>query len=93
MICLCWVGVLFPSFFSLSGFSETLMTVSYLFYWPAQLLCSQGIPVDIGGWNNGMSWGEGRKCRGKEGLCVPLEMKSEIHIKVTAIDSRMRLGG
>lgn len=27
-----------------------------LFPWPAQLVCSQGMPADLEGWGNEMSW-------------------------------------
>lgn len=46
----------------------------YLFLWPAQLVCFQGMLIGFGGWENG--W-VGRRKFGGEGLCDPLEMRSE----------------
>lgn len=32
------------------------MSVCCLFPWPAQLVCSQGMPAGGGGWDTGVSW-------------------------------------
>lgn len=61
LVCLCWVSVLFIGFCFLSGFSESLMAVCCLFYWPAQLMCSQGMPAGAGGWDTVMNGGRETK--------------------------------
>lgn len=48
--------------------------LDYLFSWPTQLECSQGMPTGVGGWDNGMSWG---KEGGGKGLYVHLGIGSE----------------
>lgn len=49
-VCLCWTGILFLGFCFFSGFSESLMVVCCSFYWPAQQLWAQVMPVGVGGW-------------------------------------------
>ena len=48
---LCCLGVLFFGSCFLSGFSESVMAVCCLFYLPAQLVCSQGMPASVGSWD------------------------------------------
>lgn len=55
-ICLCWVSTLSLDFLFLSGFSESVVVVYYLFSQPVQLVCSQGLPPGIGTWDTLMSW-------------------------------------
>lgn len=45
------MGVLF-----LSGFSESVMAVCCLFFWPVQLGCSQGMPVVVECWDIRIGW-------------------------------------
>lgn len=40
-----------------------MMAVFCLFFWPDQLVCSQGMPAGMGGGVTGMSWG--RKAGGR----------------------------
>ena len=47
--CLCWVGVFFLGFCLLSGFWDSVMALCCPFFCFAQLMCSQGMPGDIGG--------------------------------------------
>lgn len=42
----------------LSGFPESMMPVCFMFSWSAQLLCSQGLPDGVEGWDNGLVEGE-----------------------------------
>ena len=41
------MGVLFLGFGFLSGFSESLITISFLLCWAAWLVCSQGMPAGV----------------------------------------------
>lgn len=34
------------------------MAVCYLFFWPAQVVFSQGVSADVGGWNTGTNLGK-----------------------------------
>lgn len=51
-------GCVVPWFLFLSGFSESVIAVCFLFSWPIQLVCSWGMPASIGGWDAGMNWGK-----------------------------------
>lgn len=42
-------------FASSLGFSESVMSVCYLFYWSAQLVCSKGMTAGVGGWDSARS--------------------------------------
>lgn len=53
----CWIGVLFLGFCFPYEFSESVMVVCCLFYWLAQLVCSQVMPSGVGGWDTGTSGG------------------------------------
>lgn len=55
-ICLYGVGVLLLGLCFLSGFSANVMVACCLFSWPVQLVCSQGMPADVGSWDTDMSW-------------------------------------
>lgn len=48
-----WMGVLFLGLCFVFGFSESMMVVCCLFYWLAQLVCSQGIVAGVGGYDTG----------------------------------------
>lgn len=51
------MGVLFPGICFLSGFSERGMAVCCLFCWPARLMCLQGAPAGVEGWDTAISGG------------------------------------
>lgn len=46
--CLYCEGDFFLVFCFLSGFFNNVTTVYCLFYWPAHLACSQGLPAEVG---------------------------------------------
>lgn len=50
-VCLCKVGVLLFDFCSLSVFQDRMMATGCLFYWPAQLVSSQAMPVGSQCWD------------------------------------------
>lgn len=52
-----WIGVLFLGFCFPYEFSESMMAVYFLFYWLAQLMCSQVMPSGVGGWDTETSGG------------------------------------
>lgn len=69
------------------------MMAVYMFSSPEELVCSQGIPTGVCGWDTGINWG--REIEG-EGLCDTLEIgsgkKGKPHL-VFCYQAGMRLGG
>lgn len=56
-----WFGVLSLGFCFISRFSDSVVAVFCLFSWPIQLLCSEGMSADFGGWDIELSdWSEVR---------------------------------
>lgn len=53
---LCCMGVLFLGLCFLSGLSESVMAVSWLFFCPLELACSHRMPAAVGGWEIGKNW-------------------------------------
>lgn len=51
LVYICWLGVLFLDLCFFSGILGTVMSVCCLLNWPTQLVCSQGMPADVGVWD------------------------------------------
>lgn len=50
------MGILLLGFCFPSGFLKNVVAACCLISWPAQLVCSQGMPAGGEGWDTGMSW-------------------------------------